>query len=91
VLSLEEHGAQAPQVLEADLAIARTGITSRQHSWRDELLKAGIRGKGGQMLKFAELEVLRAPPVCTPAATWTRGSAWSSALAQSTVRWSSVR
>ena len=40
------------------MAVARTGITSRQHSWRDELLKAGIRGKGGQMLKFSELEVL---------------------------------
>ena len=58
VLSLEEHSAHAPQAQEADLAIARTGITSRQHTWRDELLKAGIRGKGGQMLKFAELEVL---------------------------------
>jgi adenine-specific DNA-methyltransferase len=58
VLSLEEHSAQAPQGQEADLTIARTGITSRQHTWRDELLKAGIRGKGGQMLKFAELEVL---------------------------------
>ena len=58
VLSLEEHLLQAPSALEADLAIARSGATSRQHSWRDELLKAGIRGKGGQMLKFAELEVL---------------------------------
>lgn len=58
VLSLDEHAMQAPQDQEADLAIARTGITSRQHAWRDELLKAGIRGKGGQMLKFAELEVL---------------------------------
>jgi adenine-specific DNA-methyltransferase len=58
VLSLEEHATHSPIGLEADLAIARTGITSRQHSWRDELLKAGIRGKGGQMLKFAELEVL---------------------------------
>ena len=57
VLSLEEH-TQPLQGQEADLAVARTGITSRQHSWRDELLKAGIRGKGGQMLKFSELEVL---------------------------------
>lgn len=40
----------------ADLTIARSGESSRQHQWRDELLKAGIRGKGGQMLKFAELE-----------------------------------
>jgi adenine-specific DNA-methyltransferase len=58
VLSLDEHDTKAPQALVADLAIARTGNTSRQHTWRDELLKAGIRGKGGQMLKFAELEVL---------------------------------
>ena len=58
VLSLEEQSVQAPSALEADLAIARSGATSRQHGWRDELLKTGIRGKGGQMLKFAELEVL---------------------------------
>ena len=42
----------------ADMSVARSGNTSRQHTWRDELLKTGIRGKGGQMLKFAELEVL---------------------------------
>ncbi len=41
---------------EADMAIARSGESSRQHQWRDELLKTGIRGKGGQVLKFAELE-----------------------------------
>jgi adenine-specific DNA-methyltransferase len=57
VLSLHEHGAQGTQV-EADAAVARSGTTSRQHTWRDELLKAGIRGKGGQMLRFAGLEVL---------------------------------
>lgn len=39
-------------------SIARSGETSRQQQWRDELLKTGIRGKGGQMLRFAELEVL---------------------------------
>lgn len=61
VLSLEELPALAGQGLEADLAdnsLARSGHTSRQHTWRDELLKTGIRGKGGQMLRFAELEVL---------------------------------
>lgn len=61
VLSLEEQAAQNPQGLEAEIAnmsVARSGNTSRQHTWRDELLKTGIRGKGGQMLKFAELEVL---------------------------------
>jgi adenine-specific DNA-methyltransferase len=61
VLSLEEQPVQNYQGLDAaiaDMSVARSGNTSRQHTWRDELLKAGIRGKGGQMLKFAELEVL---------------------------------
>lgn len=43
---------------EADASIARTGESGRQHQWRDELLKTGIRGKGGQLLKFADLEAL---------------------------------
>ena len=54
VLSLDE----TRPAQEADAAIARSGESQRQHSWRDELLKTGIRGKGGQMLKFAELEPL---------------------------------
>ncbi|GAB6084663.1 site-specific DNA-methyltransferase [Desulfuromonas carbonis] len=54
VLSLDE----AKPAAEADVAIARSGESSRQHQWRDELLKTGIRGKGGQMLRFAELETL---------------------------------
>jgi adenine-specific DNA-methyltransferase len=61
VLSLEEQSAHVNNGLDAniaDMSVARSGNTSRQHTWRDELLKAGIRGKGGQMLKFAELEVL---------------------------------
>ncbi|HMN34458.1 MAG TPA: site-specific DNA-methyltransferase [Chiayiivirga sp.] len=54
VLSLEE----GEQSQEADASVARSGESLRQHSWRDELLKTGIRGKGGQILKFAELETL---------------------------------
>ncbi len=54
VLSLE----QPQQPLEADVAIARSGESSRQHQWRDELVKTGIRGKGGQMLKIGELETI---------------------------------
>ncbi|RYU57049.1 site-specific DNA-methyltransferase [Methylolobus aquaticus] len=45
---------------EADTSIARTGESGRQHQWRDELLKTGIRGKGGQRLTFADLEALPA-------------------------------
>jgi adenine-specific DNA-methyltransferase len=54
VLALEE----AEQPASADVAVARSGETSRQGQWRDELLKAGIRGKGGQKLKLADLEPL---------------------------------
>lgn len=43
---------------EADTSIARTGESGRQHQWLAELLKTGIRGKGGQILKFADLEPL---------------------------------
>lgn len=49
-------------VAEADASIARSGESARQHRWRDELLKTGIRGKGGQMLRFAELESLPDTP-----------------------------
>ena len=54
VLSLEA----SEQPTEADAAIARSGESARQHQWRDELLKTGIRGKGGDQLKFADLETL---------------------------------
>jgi adenine-specific DNA-methyltransferase len=48
--------------LEADASIARSGESARQHGWRDELLKTGIRGKGGQKLEFAELDTLPSGP-----------------------------
>ncbi|MFN3397838.1 MAG: site-specific DNA-methyltransferase, partial [Sulfurimicrobium sp.] len=40
VKSLDETVSQ-----EADASIARSGESARQHQWRDELLKSGIRGK----------------------------------------------
>ncbi|MEQ5828063.1 site-specific DNA-methyltransferase [Sulfitobacter sp. NFXS29] len=54
VLSLDE----SLPTQEADETIARSGETSRQSLWRDELLKTGVRGKGGAMLRFAEFETL---------------------------------
>ena len=54
VLSLDDS---TPPV-EADASVARSGETSRQALWRGELLKTGIRGKGGAMLKFTELEAI---------------------------------
>lgn len=49
---------QGEQSQEADASVARSGESLRQHTWRDELLRTGIRGKGGQMLGFADLETL---------------------------------
>jgi len=42
----------------ADASLARSGETLRQAEWRDELLRAGIRGKVGQYIRFARLEPL---------------------------------
>lgn len=54
VLGLNE----TEQPAEADVAVARSGATSRHAQWREELLKAGIRGKGGQQLQLQDLETL---------------------------------
>ena len=43
-----------------DLPVAPAGDNNRHGEWRDELLKSGIRGKGGQQLKFSRLELLPA-------------------------------
>lgn len=40
----------------SDTSIARSGETNRQAEWRDELLRAGVRGKNGQMIKFSRVE-----------------------------------
>jgi len=62
VLSLEaaEGGASATPTEDQayQTSIARSGESNRQQQWRDELQKTGIRGKGGQKLEFAELEVM---------------------------------
>ena len=49
-------GAEDAPEPEADSSIARSGETARQAEWRDELLKSGIRGKGGQRIAFASME-----------------------------------
>ncbi|HVB82938.1 MAG TPA: site-specific DNA-methyltransferase [Candidatus Binataceae bacterium] len=42
----------------ADDSVGRDGETRRQGDWRDELLKTGIRGKGGQRIGFSRVEPL---------------------------------
>ena len=39
-----------------DLSISRSGETSRQSEWREELLKSGVRGKGGNKIEFNRVE-----------------------------------
>jgi adenine-specific DNA-methyltransferase len=40
----------------SDVSVARSGETLRQSEWRDELLNSGVRGKGGQYIKFSRVE-----------------------------------
>lgn len=59
VRSLEEIEADtAAAAMPADASIARYGPTLRHAEWRDELLKTGIRGKGGQKIEFSRVEPL---------------------------------
>lgn len=49
-LEIEDNG--------SDASIARTGETHRQLEWRDELLRTGVRTKGGNMIEFVRIEPL---------------------------------
>jgi len=42
----------------SDTSIARSGETNRQTEWRDELLRAGVRAKGGNIIQFTRVEPL---------------------------------
>jgi adenine-specific DNA-methyltransferase len=41
---------------EANASVARSGETLRQDEWRQELLRTGIRLKGGQRIEFSRIE-----------------------------------
>ncbi len=41
-----------------DASIARSGPTLKHTQWRDELLKTGLRGKGGHHIDFSRVEPL---------------------------------
>ena len=55
VKSLDEI--EGPPVV-PDISIARSGPTLRHTEWRDELLKTGLRGKGGHHIDFSRVEPL---------------------------------
>ncbi len=40
----------------ANNSITRSGETCRQSEWRDELLKTGVRAKGGNIIQFSRVE-----------------------------------
>jgi adenine-specific DNA-methyltransferase len=44
--------------LTADVSVVRSGPTLRHGEWRDELVKTGLRGKGGQHIDFSRVEPL---------------------------------
>jgi len=43
----------------ADTSVSRSGETLRQSNWRDELLRAGVRAKGGKLIAFTRVEAAR--------------------------------
>lgn len=45
--------------LPSDESVSRMGETARQEDWKDELLKSGIRGKGGQRIEFSRIETFQ--------------------------------
>ena len=54
--SFEEVAADTQ--MEADRSIARSGETLRQEEWRNELLRTGVRAKGGKRIEFTRVEPL---------------------------------
>lgn len=40
----------------SDTSVARSGETNRQAEWRDELLRSGVRAKGGNVIQFSRVE-----------------------------------
>lgn len=59
--SLYSSGEAAPsegETVTADHSIARSGETLRQSESIDELLKTGVRGKGGASIRFSRVEPL---------------------------------
>jgi adenine-specific DNA-methyltransferase len=49
---------EADSNLEADISISRSGETLRQDEWRNELLRSGVRAKGGKLIEFTRVEPL---------------------------------
>lgn len=44
---------------DASIDVSRSGETLRQEEWRQELLKSGVRAKGGKLIAFSRVEPLK--------------------------------
>ena len=53
---LENENMEVADTSGSYAAIARSGETLRQAEWRDELLKAGVRAKAGNIIEFTRVE-----------------------------------
>jgi adenine-specific DNA-methyltransferase len=54
----EPHTSDEVGLVRGDSSVSRSGPTIRQDEWRGELLRSGIRGKGGQTILFSRVEPL---------------------------------
>src|ERR1035437_640992 len=98
----EVAGEETAAPMPADGSVARSDATIRQDEWRNEMLRTGIRGKGGQMIHFSRVEPFsgtrwlhadaetKPSPGCVRARQKT-GNAPSFPSAQSTRRWNKSR
>jgi adenine-specific DNA-methyltransferase len=55
VRAMEEFESDGSQ---ADSSVSRSGETLRQNEWKDELLRTGVRAKGGKTIEFTRVETL---------------------------------
>lgn len=53
--SLEDIESEKPA---SDESVINSGETLRQNEWREELLRTGVRAKGGKMIEFSRVELL---------------------------------
>ena len=49
---------ESDSTIEADISVSRSGETLRQDEWRNELLRTGVRAKGGKIIEFSRVEPL---------------------------------
>jgi adenine-specific DNA-methyltransferase len=57
-VSLDQTVTGVEEPIQADSSVSRTGETLRQDIWRTELLKTGVRAKGGSKIEFTRVEPL---------------------------------